>query len=59
MDFFINDLVALWRELASLLFDREMVGIDLEPVYYYFRVDSSHVFVRPSKEIVVLLKELD
>ena len=36
-----------------------MVGVDLEPVYCYFRVDSSHVFVRPSEVIMVLLEELD
>ena len=36
-----------------------MVGVNLEPVYCYFRVDSGHVFVRPSEEIVVLLEELD
>ena len=43
----------------SLLFDWGMVGVDLEHVYRYFRVNSDHVFVRPSKAIVVLLEELD
>ena len=33
--------------------------VELEPVYCYVRVDSSHVFVRPSKAIVVLFEELD
>ena len=59
MDFFINDFIALWSELASLLLDWGMVGVDLEPVYCYFRVDSGHFFVIPSEEIMVLLKELD
>ena len=36
-----------------------MVGVDLELVYYYFRVNSSYAFVRPSEAIVVLLEELD
>ena len=36
-----------------------MVGVDLEPVYRYFRVNSGHVFVRPSEVIMVLLEELD
>ena len=36
-----------------------MVVVDLEPMYCYFRVNSIHVFVRPSEEIVVLLNELD
>ena len=49
----------LGSELASLLFDWGMVGVDLEPVYRYFRVDSDHVLVRPSEAIIVLLEELD
>ena len=49
----------LWSELASLLFDQGMVRVYLEPMHRYFRVDSSHVFVRPSEAIVVLLEELD
>ena len=36
-----------------------MVEVDLEPMYRYFSVDSGHVFVRPSKAIVVLLEELN
>ena len=44
---------------ASLLFDQGMVKVNLEPMYFYFRVNSSHVFVRPSEAIVVLLEELD
>ena len=36
-----------------------MVRVNLEPVYRYFKVDSGHVFVRPSEAIVVLLEELD
>ena len=36
-----------------------MVGVNLEPVYRYFRVNSCYVFVGPSKAIVVLLEELD
>ena len=36
-----------------------MVGVDLEPVHYYFRVDSSHVFVRPSEVIMVLFEKID
>ena len=36
-----------------------MVKVDLEPMYYYVKVDSGHVFVRPSEAIVVLLEELD
>ena len=43
----------------SLLLDQGRVRVDLEPVYHYFRVDSSHVFVRPSEAIMVLLEELD
>ena len=59
MDFLINDFVALWSELASLLLDRGMVRVNLELVYRYFRVDSDHIFVRTSEAIVVLLEELD
>ena len=64
MAFFIDNVVTLWSEvlwseLASLLLDRGMIGIDLEPVYCYVWVDSSHVLVGPSKAIVVLLEELD
>ena len=36
-----------------------MVGVNLEPMYRYFRVNSGHVFVRPSEAIMVLLEELD
>ena len=43
----------------SLLFYWRMVWVDLEPVYYHVKVDSSHVFVRPSKAIVMLFEELD
>ena len=42
-----------------LLFNWRMVKVDLEPVYYYVRVDTSHVFVRPNKVFVVLFEELD
>ena len=49
----------LGSELASLLFDWRMVGVDLESVYCYVRVDSSHFLVGPSKAIVVLHEELD
>lgn len=31
----------------------------MEPMYSYFRVDFGHFLVRPSEEIVVLLKELN
>ncbi len=36
-----------------------MVGVDLESVHCYVRVDSCHVLVGPSEAIVVLLEELD
>ena len=36
-----------------------MFGVDLESMYCYLWVDSSHVLVGPSEAIVVLLKELD
>ena len=36
-----------------------MVGVDLEFMYCYVWVDSSHVLVGPSKAIVALLEELD
>ena len=36
-----------------------MVWVNLEPMYCYVRVDSSHIFVRPSEAIMVLLEELD
>ena len=49
----------LGSELASLLFDWRMVGVDLESVHCYVRVDSFHVLVGPSKAIVVPLEELD
>ena len=42
LDLFIDDFVALGSELASLLFDWRMVGVDLESVYYYVWVDSCH-----------------
>ena len=42
-----------------LLLDWWMVGVDLESVYYYVWVDSSHILVGPIKAIVVLLEELD
>ena len=42
-----------------LLFDQGMVGVNLEPVYRYFRVNSCYVFVGPNEAIVVLLEELD
>ena len=59
MDFFVDYLVAFWSELASLLFDWRVVGVDLEFMYRYGRVDSCHVLVGPSEAIVVLLEELD
>ena len=49
----------LGREVASLLFDWRMVGVDLESMHCYVWVDSCHVLVGPSKAIVVLLEELD
>ena len=36
-----------------------MVGVDLESMHCYVWVDSCHVLVGPSKEIVVLSKECD
>ena len=36
-----------------------MVGIDLESMYCYLLVNSSHVLVGPSEAIMVLLEELD
>ena len=36
-----------------------MVGVDLESVHCYVRINSCHVLVGPSKAIVVLLEELD
>ena len=58
MNFYIDDFVILGSELALLLFDWGMVVVDLEPMYFYFRVNSGHIFVRPSKAILVLLEEL-
>ena len=55
----INNFVALGSELASLLFDWRMIGVDLEFVYCYVWVNSSHVLMGQSKAIVVLLEELD
>ena len=49
----------LWSELASFLFDWGVVRVDLELVYCYIRIDSSHVFVKPNKAIVTLFEELD
>ena len=43
----------------SLLLDWRMVGVDLESVYCYLWVDSSHVLVGLSEAIVVLLEDLD
>ena len=43
----------------SLLFDQGMVGVNLEHVYRYFRVDFGHVLVGPREAIVVLFEELD
>ena len=59
MDLFVDNLVALWSELASLLFDWRVVGVDLEFVYCYVQIDSCHVLVGPSEAIVALLEELD
>ena len=59
MDLLINDFVALGSELASLLFDKRMVGIDLESMHHYVWVDSCHVLMGPSEAIVVLLEEFD
>ena len=59
MDLLINDFFVLGSELALLLLDWKMVGVDLESVHCYLWVDSSHVLVGPSKAIVVLLEELD
>ena len=36
-----------------------MVEVNLEPMYCYVRVDSSYVFMRPRKAIMVLFEELD
>ena len=58
MDFFIDYLVAFRSKLASLLLDRGMVRVNLEPVYHNFRVNSGHVLVGPSEAIMVLLEEL-
>lgn len=49
----------LRSELASLLFDWKMVGVNLESVHCYIWVDSCYILVGPSKAIVVLLEELD
>ena len=56
---FIDDFVPLGGELAPLLLDWRMVGVDLESVYCYVWVNSYHVLVGPSKAIVVLLEELN
>ena len=59
MDLFVNNFVALWSELASLLFDWRVIGVNLEFVYSYVQIDSCHVLVGPSEAIMVLLEELD
>ena len=41
------------------MLDWGMVGLDLEPMYRNFRVNSGHVLVELSEAIVVLLEELD
>ena len=36
-----------------------MVRVDLELMYCYVKIDFGHVFVRPSKAVMVLFEELD
>ena len=49
----------LGSELASLLLDWLMVGVDLEYVDRYVWIDSCHVLVGPGEAIVVLCEEFD
>ena len=43
----------------SVLFDWRMVRVDLELVYCNIKTDSDHVYMRPSKAVVILFEELD
>ena len=36
-----------------------MVRVNLELVYYYIMADSGHVFVGPSKAVMMLLEKLN
>ena len=49
----------LGSELASLLLDWLMVGVDLEYVDRYVWIDSCHVLVGLGEAIVVLCEEFD
>ena len=59
MNFFFYYLVTIWSDLTSFLLNRRVVRIDLELVNHNIWADASHVLVRQSEVVVMLLKELD
>ena len=41
------------------MFDWGVVRVNLELVYCYIRIDSSHVLMRPSKAVMMLFEKLN
>ena len=57
--FFIYGCVMPGVELSALLNDGLMHRIHIEPVGYDRRIDSRHVLMRPSEDVLVFFEETD
>ena len=59
LNFIIDNLVAFWSELSSLLLDGLMIGVDTEFVSDDVWADTGHIFMGPCETICVGLEKCD
>lgn len=59
LDFFIDDLVPLGRELSPLLEDGWVARVNLKLMDRDARVDPCHIFVRPGETVLVGSQKFD
>ena len=58
-NFFINCCVALRIKSSTFLDNWFVSWVNIESVGYDGRIDSWHILMQPSKDILMLLKEID
>ena len=57
-DLLVDGFLPFWCEAPALLFDRFEGWAGIQPMSYYYRVDSSHVCLLPCENISILSQKL-
>ena len=57
-DLLIDGFLSFWRKGPPLLLDRFEEWADVQPISYYYKVNSSHVRLLPCEDVLVLSQKL-